>query len=158
MADRVVSPRARAAFVLAALAVDLADASRDLVADIATPHRPGELTYRVRQQLRVASVAAVDLALMIEAYDGASWDVLADRSLVPAAELEARYEPVLTSWRAGVWALPPNGVVYAQFLPAFQLEPDLDTAAALDSWCARARDPRDEISGDGPVVRALTTL
>ena len=157
MANPEVTPRGRAAFKLAVLARDISDAARDLVADIATPHAPGELVYRVRHQLRLATIPAVDLAILIEAFDGTPWEVLAEATRLPVDELRARYEPVLDMWRAGVDEAPAGAAVYGPAIPALMADADpVGTAAALDEWVARAHDPRDDAEAH-PVTRALTS-
>lgn len=157
MTNRPVSPRGRAAFLLARLSRDLSDNARDLVADIATPHRPGELVRRVRHQLRLPTIPAVDLAVILEAVDGTPWDVLADELCMDADEVRRRYEPTVQMWLAGFPTGPEGAAIYGPAVPALREDHDpAGTAAALDEWVARTDDPRYERE-PAPVTRALNT-
>ena len=142
--------RLRVASVAAAR--EVVDSARAFAAAAATSDPAEHL--RAARELRLATVAVVDLSALLMLAHGASWaDVTRALGRGDEPTVRAYYGPLLRAWEAG--GTSAGGVVLDRTAP-FRADSDpLTTAHLLDQWLERTHEPFDPPRAKDSLVSAL---
>lgn len=145
------SPFVRSRIALGVLCRDIADLARGILGDLSTPMLPGE-RIRAARAMRMKLWNLVDLAVLTELADGATWDEVADAMGIDREEAQRRYAATWVQWQHGVTDLELD------LSEDIGHRGDLDlpgTAASLDQWFRRHAEPWDVVDGTAPVSTVL---
>lgn len=143
---------ARLRVASAAAAREAVDQARVFAATAATAGPADHL--RAARELRLATVAVVDLSVLLMLVRGASWDEVT-RALGRGDEgtVRAYYDPLLRAWGSGD---PHAGVTVLDRTAPFRADTDpLTTAHLLDQWLARTAEPFDPPRAQDGLAAAL---
>lgn len=144
---------ARAELAVMQAGRDVCDYTFGIAAGVTTPQAPGT---RIREwrRVRVLALTGLDRAVLLELLSGTTWEQVAEALMLPLDETIRRYGPVLTQWTSGAGPDPDvlRGTDLTVGLPV-DTDPE-GTAAALDQWLRRHREPWDD---PGPTLASRFT-
>jgi hypothetical protein len=148
-----LTSRSRAWVALAESARTISDFSRSLLPGAAQCTLRGVVTG---DAVRLAALAQrlLAAAIVLERTSGASWDELADPLGVTAAEAREQWEPTVTQWETDLEAERAASLTRTSLLPVDSPA----TAAELDDWVCRHREPADLDDHPHPVSRQLQRM
>ncbi|MEQ7008449.1 hypothetical protein ABN028_19945 [Actinopolymorpha sp. B17G11] len=148
-------PAARAGLAFITGLREVADHAHGLVVDVASPRLPGELIRKVRRELRMPTLTALDRAVLVELAEGATWEQVADALALTVEETRARYEKTARMWSEGQPVDRMNVALFGDHAVGLLHDQDpRGTAESLDAWWRRHAEPWDDVD-DRPVTRLL---